>query len=261
MGLFNTFRFETPENVELEFTLAGLGNRVYALVIDYLILAVVQIVYILLITSFSETIVSLFGNKLGENVALWIFAILTLVNFFIYMGYFAFFETLWQGQTPGKRFVKIRVIRDDGRRVRLPQASLRALLRPLDDFLGLGIFCIFFSKSEKRLGDWVAGTLVIQEDSPLGTANFSLSQAAEALAIQLQSEADILSLRAEDFAVIRSYLQRRAEMNPEARIELSRSLAHQVREIISWSSIPEGVTPTLFLEAVYLAYQKQGREF
>ena len=63
MGLFNTFRFETPENVELEFTLAGLGNRVYALVIDYLILAVVQIVYILLITSFSETIVSLFGNK------------------------------------------------------------------------------------------------------------------------------------------------------------------------------------------------------
>ena len=177
------------------------------------------------------------------------------------MGYFAFFETLWQGQTPGKRFVKIRVIRDDGRRVRLPQASLRALLRPLDDFLGLGIFCIFFSKSEKRLGDWVAGTLVIQEDSPLGTANFSLSQAAEALAIQLQSEADILSLRAEDFAVIRSYLQRRAEMNPKARIELSRSLAHQVREIISWSSIPEGVTPTLFLEAVYLAYQKQGREF
>ncbi|MGK7877502.1 MAG: RDD family protein [Xenococcaceae cyanobacterium] len=252
MGFFNRFTLQTPESVELEFTLAGIGNRAYALLIDYIVLGFILIGFLITWAFLSFRLV---GSD--KTIALWALAIQLLIVFSIYVGYFVFFEVLWQGQTPGKRFVKIRVIRDDGRPVRLQQATLRALLRPVDDIFFLGVFFIVLGKREKRLGDWVAGTIVIQEERPIASATFSVSEKAQALANQLQIEADISQLLPEDFAVIREYLQRREGMIPQARIDLSRQLAHQVKEIIALEKVPQGVTPTLFLEAVYLAYQQQ----
>ena len=174
-----------------------------------------------------------------------------------YVGYFVFYETVWSGQTPGKRYVKIRVIRDDGRRVRLQQSTLRALLRPFDDLFFIGVFFIVFNQREKRLGDLVAGTLVIQEEQPLTTAALKVSKSAQSLANKLLIQADISSLLPEDFAVIREYLQRREGMIPNARNELSKQLATQVKEIIGWEKMPTKVDANVFLEAVYQAYQQQ----
>jgi uncharacterized RDD family membrane protein YckC len=258
MGFFNRITLQTPESVELEFTLAGIGNRAYALLIDYLVWGLILISFLISWLIFSTQLADAIGTLVGgsEQVQLWLQAIQLLISFFIYVGYFVFFETLWQGQTPGKRYVKIRVIRDDGRPVGLQQSTLRALLRPVDDTFCLGIFLIILGKREKRLGDWVAGTLVIQEERPFASATFPVSEQAQAIANQLQIEADLSRLLPEDFAVIREYLQRSGAMTTQAKAELSRELAHQVKEIIALEKIPK-VTAHLFLEAVYLAYQQQ----
>ena len=259
MRFFNRITLQTPESVELEFTLAGIGNRAYALLVDYIVLGLIQIGYFIVWAIISIQLLEVIENFAGSknSIELWLLAIQLLVSFFIYVCYFVFFEALWQGQTPGKRFVKIRVIRDDGRPVRLQQSTLRALLRPVDDFFSLGVFLIALSRQEKRLGDWVAGTIVIQEEQPVNSATFPVSDKAQGLANQLQIEADLSRMLPEDFAVIREYLQRRDAMIPQARVELSRQLANQIKEVIALEKVPKEVTANLFLEAVYLAYQQQ----
>jgi len=260
MRFFNKVALQTPESVELDFTLAGIGNRAYALVIDDIILGLILIVFLIIWAFFSYflyEVVNIDSLIDSKTIGLWLVAIQLLITFSIYVGYFTFFETLWQGQTPGKRIVKIRVIREDGRPIRLPQATLRALLRPLDDVLFLGMFLIIFSKSEKRLGDWLAGTLVIQEEQNLTAKNLIISPEAEILAQDLLENSAIADLLPEDFATIREYLQRREGMLVKGRRELSVKLAHQAKSLIKLEDIPDETSANTFLEAVYLAYQQQ----
>ena len=255
MRFFNQINLQTPESVELEFTLAGIGNRSFALIIDYIVfgLAILLVWIIGFFLAFQ-----LVG--LEERLAQWIWAIQLMTVFAIYTGYFVILETLWQGQTPGKKWTKIRVIRDNGKPERLPQAILRALLRPVDDLLFIGVFLIIFLPQEKRLGDLVAGTLVIQEEtSKYALVDFSAE--AEVLAIRLQIEGEIANLLPEDFATIRDFLQRRKNMMLEYQHQLSRKLAQQVKEIILLEDIPEGYSNSQFLEAAYLAYQQSDRTF
>lgn len=259
MRFFNRVTLQTPESVELEFTLAGIGNRAYALLIDYVVLGLIITVFIIAWSYFSFQLYSVVEDWIGKNnqLGLWLLAISILTSFFIYVGYFVFFEALWQGQTPGKRYVKIRVIRDDGRPIRLQQSTLRALLRPIDDTFFIGVFLIALSKQEKRLGDLVAGTLVIQEEHHFVSATFPMSAQAQELANQLQTAADFSQMLPEDFAIIREYLQRRELMTAEAKSELSKQLAQQIKKIIALEKVPQKVTANVFLEAVYLAYQQQ----
>jgi uncharacterized RDD family membrane protein YckC len=195
----------------------------------------------------------------NQNLGLWVLAIASLIAFAIYTGYFVVFEALWQGQTPGKRFVKIRVIRDDGRPIGLQQATLRALLRPIDDTLFLGVFLIILTPLEKRLGDWAAGTIVIQNEASVAAANFSISDQAQSMSDNLLELANLSALLPDDFAVIREYLQRRGKMTAKAKSSLALQLAKQVKAVIALEKLPSSVTPDVFLEAVYLAYQKQSK--
>lgn len=255
MRFFKRVTLQTPESVELEFTLAGIGNRALALIIDYtalsLTLLVFWIVWIVVSLQLTNTLNGI--NNLGQ----WLLAIAFLLNFLIYTGYFVLFEVIWQGQTPGKRYTKIRVIRDDGRRVGIQQAALRSLLRSIDDILFVGAFLIILNKQEKRLGDMIAGTLVIQEEYITGATNFPISPQAKELADRLPEMANLSLLFPDDFATIREYLQRRAGMTPNAKADLSLQMARQIRNIIDLENLPENLTADVFLEAVYLAYQQQ----
>lgn len=257
MSLFNKFTLETPESVELEFTLAGIGNRAYALVIDLIALGFILMI-LLFMTGFASFFISEFltsFNVQADQVGLWIFAIQLFIMFATYVGYFVFFETLWQGKTPGKRFAKIRVVQDDGRPIQLQHATLRSLLRPVDDISALGMLLIIFGKQEKRIGDWVAGTIVIQEEEAVADQEFPVSEQAKSLAEKLEGQADLSQLLPEDFATIRGFLQRKEQMLSKPRTELARKLATQVKKIIHLEEVPENVTATTFLEAVYFAYQ------
>ncbi|MBN3950674.1 MAG: RDD family protein [Nostoc sp. NMS7] len=253
MRFFNRITFQTPESVELEFTLAGIGNRALALLIDYTVLTVTLLVFFLCWTLFSTQLFNFFEAR---NLAIWLIAILFIIAFAIYIGYFVFFETLWFGQTPGKRVAKIRVVRDDGRLIGLQQATLRALLRPFDETLFIGAFLIMFGRREKRLGDLAAGTIVIQAQTPTASATLIISEQAKVLHEQLIQITDLSPLMPDDFAVIREYLQRRGAMSLKAKASLSLKLAEQVVAIINLKKLPEGITPDVFLEAVYLGYQQ-----
>lgn len=259
MRFFKQISLSTPESVELEFTLAGIGNRAFALLIDYNIMGLIQGVFIVLWGWFSSGLLSNLENSGGDYsaVPIWLAAIGFLASFVIFTGYFAFFEVLWQGQTPGKRLVKIRVIREDGSPIGMAQATLRSLLRPIDDFFFAGVFFILFNSREKRVGDLVAGTIVIQEERPDPKANFVFSKRAEELAIELTTMANLQELLPDDFAVVRSYLQRRSRMATRARNDLSMQLARQLKTLIQLEAVPPNTTSDQFLEAIYLAYQKQ----
>ncbi len=257
MALFNRIKVLTPESVELELLLAGIGSRAFALSIDYSIVILALSGFWLLGSLFASQLLDYLG-KTGSNydgVLTWLGAIAILGTFLISAGYFVFFEVRWQGQTPGKRIAKIRVIREDGRPVRMTQAVLRALLHPIDDLFFIGAFLIFFGKREKRIGDWAAGTLVVQEDRPQSQTPIAVSSSAQQLAAELPQLTDLTQLRPDDFAVIREYLQRRSFMDSPARSELSLKLARQARAIVHLETIPAGLTSDDFLEAVYLAYQ------
>lgn len=255
MNFFNKITLQTPESVELEFTLAGIGNRAYALIIDYIILGFTLLLSLILAIFLTSQLDSNTGNFQGEALK-WLWAIEALIAFTIYVGYFVIFETIWQGQTPGKKRAKIRVICDDGRPVRLTQSVLRALLRPVDDILFVGVFFIAFAKKEKRIGDLVAGTIVIQNEQTSKLADFPISDEAKDLAVQLRIEAEINNLLPEDFVVIRDYLQRRKSMILKYQHELSRKLANQVKDIICLENIPDDYSNNQFLEAIYVAYKQ-----
>lgn len=261
MRFFNHVSLSTPESVELEFTLAGIGNRTLALVFDYSILGALLVVFWILWGTFSLGLLSYLnsGTFNYASAPIWLLAIALLINFFIFAGYFTFFEVLWQGQTPGKRFTKIRVIRDNGRPIGLAQAALRSLLRPIDDFCFIGVFFILLGKQEKRLGDWAAGTLVIQEERGDRKAALMISESAKQLAIELPKLAALSQLLPDDFAVVRTYLQRRHTMDARARNDLSLNLARQLRTLIGLETIPPNTTADQFLEAVYEAYQQEER--
>ncbi|MCX7592517.1 MAG: RDD family protein [Fischerella sp.] len=259
MHIFNRVKYQTPESVELEFTLAGIGSRAWALLIDYHVLGLILITFLIAWLIISAQLLDWLSRIFGsEKLGIWLYAIALLVNYSIYTGYFVFFETLWQGQTPGKHIAKIRVIKDNGRTIRLPQAVLRALLRPIDDTLFLGAFLIIFSRREKRLGDWVAGTIVIQAQPNHAATTFTVSEQAKLISEQLLQTTDLSVMLPDDFAVIREYLLRRSGMSSKARGSVALRLAKQVKAILNLEDLPESVSPNVFLEAIYLAYQKLG---
>ncbi len=257
MPLFNTVTIRTPESVELEFVLAGVGSRAVALIIDYLclgaVLGGVAIVYSFLLVRLL-TIDAVLSIP-SETVQLWVTAIALVLAFFLYIGYFVLFETWWYGQTPGKRYAKIRVIRDDGQPERLPQATLRSLLRPIDDSLFIGFFCIVLSKTEKRLGDWAAGTLVVQTD-PVTSGEIQVSERSQAIGTDLLGLVDITRLSPDDFATVREFLQRRQAMSPKAKALVSDQLARRYRDQLALATLPTEMTTDTFLEALYAAYQQ-----
>src|ERR1051326_4286889 len=108
----DTLVIETPERVPLHFALASIGNRFIACAIDHTIqiMALITIGIIAAIVTDAPNL----GSKL-MNAPKWVIALMVIAQFLIFDGYFAVFEWIWRGQTPGKRWLKLRVIREDGR--------------------------------------------------------------------------------------------------------------------------------------------------
>lgn len=164
---------ETPEQVALSLPVAGIGSRFLAILVDSLIqIAALTLFWVslALLVSGSSSV------KAAEPTAheqAWAVAILIFLHFLVFWGYFTLFEGLARGQTPGKRLFKLRVIKDSGRQVTFAEAMARNLLRVVDMLPGMyltGILAILFNRQRKRLGDMVAGTLVVHtgEDTDAG---------------------------------------------------------------------------------------------
>src|ERR1700751_6042615 len=101
---------DTPEQTALEFPLAGIGSRFIAIAADTIIQTIIGFVLGILALVVIPTL-RLFGSVAPQ----WAIALLIIAFFLIYSAYFAVFEAIWNGQTPGKRYAQLRVMKDDGR--------------------------------------------------------------------------------------------------------------------------------------------------
>jgi uncharacterized RDD family membrane protein YckC len=215
---------ETPERVPLHFALASIGNRFIACAIDHAIQIGVLIALVImfsLVANFSD-----FGNQL-TNAPKWVQALLIILAFLLMSGYFAVFEWMWNGQTPGKRWLKLRVIREDGRPISFFEAMVRNLLRDFDimpfPFYSIGLISVFASTSDQRVGDLVAGTVVVREreaEAPAFTEVFSSPVSDQALRRSFKPvlfTADINVLTENEIAVVESFLRRRWDLKDYPR--------------------------------------------
>src|SRR5215471_544122 len=219
---------ETPERVELHFILASVGNRFLAAALDHIIQA---FLLGLIILSFGAAA----GWSRVSSLGVWAAALMILAVFTIYWGYFVFFEAIWSGQTPGKRAMKLRVIREDGRPVRFFEVFVRNLLRLFVDFMpppsyAIGVVSIVFSSQSKRIGDFVAGTVVIKERSSEAPSLEEITrvfeaESARAAAASPAIRTDVGLLDPAELRAVQAFLRRRFDLSPSNRASLALRIA------------------------------------
>ena len=243
MSSFDKLTIETPEQTALEFPLAGIGSRFLALAADTLLqLAAAWIVIMI----FAVSAISL--SLLSKVAGIWTFAIMIFILFSVQFGYFALFEALWNGQTPGKRWTHLRVIKDSGRPISAYDAILRNLLRIVDalpTMYATGLITMLISKENKRVGDYAAGTVVIHEKPLQGVS--SIWQQSQTPA-QPPATGQLPQLTVEELQLVEAFLDRRGSLEPHVRSAMAHQIADRLAE--RWA-IPAEERPDAekFLEA------------
>lgn len=211
---------DTPEQVHLEFVLAGIGSRFMAAFLDTLILGLLVLMVVI-----GETLWMthpLFG-KPGD---IWIEALATLLVFVVIWGYYIIFEIAWKGQTPGKRWAGIRVIKETGRPVNPFEVVARNLVRLIDNFpgfYGVGVVTMILNSRNQRLGDLVAGTIVVHETSDRESSLF-FNTGRQGLAAMPQAA----NLTIQEAELIETFLARRLDIPPEVRRVNSQRIAEMI---------------------------------
>src|SRR5689334_20793512 len=219
-----TLVIETPERVPLHFALASIGNRFLACAIDHTIQALV--VLIIALTGVILASATSWESALA-SAPKWVLALMILTVFLVFAGYFTFFEWIWSGQTPGKRWLKLRVIREDGRPITFWEASVRNLLRPLDMFpmgsYSIGLIAVFVSTRDQRIGDMVGGTVVVREreaEAPEFDQVFAAPVSDPAMRRSFKPvdfTANLSSLTDSEIQVVETFLRRRWDLSEMPR--------------------------------------------
>jgi uncharacterized RDD family membrane protein YckC len=265
--VWDQLSIETPELVGIDMQVAGLGSRFVALLVDYIIW-LIALITLIVIVSYVDPSLSHF-SELGEK---WATAIVIFLLFLWYWGYFTLFEAFWNGRTPGKRIVKIRVIQRSGRGIGLFEAMTRNLLRIVDQFpfiYVIGVISILVTRQHQRLGDLAAGTLVVHEQQQLTDSSSSSNGRSftaglfdpvpdttsfpnRAPASMGLSSSGVQRLGISDLEVLEGFFDRRLDFTMETRAALAQRIATAICTK-SGLNIPDGVSTESFLEE--LAHQ------
>jgi len=220
---FEQLKIDTPEQIALELPLAGIGSRFLAIAIDTLIQILLYLltglVFLLLLPE-GLSIFTFLPRTLGPALAIF-------VGFAIYWGYFAVFEIIWRGQTPGKRIAGIRVIKHSGRPINAFEAIGRNLMRAVDGMpgvYGVGLVCMMLNKESRRLGDFVAGTVVVHE-KPSDQVRPTWNTASQ----MTSDSGEMVQVTADELVLIETYLSRRFELEPEVRLRTAIQIAERIK--------------------------------
>jgi uncharacterized RDD family membrane protein YckC len=266
---------ETPEQVALQFPVAGIGSRFVALLLDHLIQIGIAIAISVVIAIVGAAI----GSRAVDSLASkWLIAGVIFGLFLLFWGYFSLFEAFWRGQTPGKRVMKLRVIKDAGRQITLFESLARNLLRVADYLPSLylaGVITMLCNKRNKRLGDLAAGTIVIHEraeEQPLlysggaprsGNSLFSLTPPAldpwrSTRGVEGLFPADAIArLSGQDLVVIEAFFARALDLPLETRAAMAYRIAGELSRKMG-VSLPEG-NPERALEAMAVGLRAHRR--
>ncbi|MEZ4318125.1 MAG: RDD family protein [Myxococcota bacterium] len=215
MLLDTTTSISTPERVRFRHRIAGPGRRSVAWALDAF--AQVSVLFVVLMVASLFQIVGLDGFGVGA---------LLLALFTMQWLYGAFFETVLAGRTPGKMALKLRVVTESGAPARFPQYLLRNLLKGAD-FLpvgyGIGLLVMLGDRQQRRIGDMVAGTVVVDETTGqmLGSAPIQPPVSED----ERRSLPAKVELTRDELGVIEEFLRRRPRMSRERANELAELLA------------------------------------
>lgn len=264
-----TLIIETPERVPLHFALASIGNRFLACAFDHTL----QLVALALVVIFFIWV----GNAASyyeelKGAPKWILALLILLVFLIWSSYFVVFEWAWRGQTPGKRWLKLRVIREDGRPVTFWDVAARNLLRIFDmqfwfviPFYSIGLISIFLSRRDQRIGDMVAGTVVVREreaQAPSFDEVFSAPTSDTALRRSFKPVPFVGGLHAlteREIEVVEAFLRRRWDLLDAPRQWMAWRIATPILHKIRPTFDLETFTYEGFLEELLHRYRAERR--
>lgn len=239
----NMLRIETPESVGFTYQVADIGSRFLAISIDSLIQFGAIVGLGVALSRLEESGVF---ERLPRFVDVDQVAVVVIVtSFLLYVGYFAAFELLWNGQTPGKRVVRLRVIKEDGYPLGPLDVLLRNLVRLVDFFpvfYGLGALVMLLNSRARRLGDIAAGTLVVRVRSPIKLGDLAARAAPQDGPDRLDGPLDLARdaarrLSVEDAHLIEDYLARRdglanaADLDARIRAALRTKLASPELEV------------------------------
>jgi uncharacterized RDD family membrane protein YckC len=279
----------TPEQVAFQYETAGIGSRFMASLIDHFILGSALFLVICAAQLLSVPLViggAIAGEEEGMAGAYVILAVLLLIFFLIFWGYFILFEMVWRGSTPGKRSQKLRVLRRDGQPIGAGEAVTRNLVRLVDflpGFYGIGLIAMFIDPQARRLGDFAAGTIVVREREQTRLHDVRVPEPAQPIYAQSAYPAEsfhnpqsaiytrydplpgisLHNVTPEDYRLIREMLERvsRGELQSERGQELAYRLAYGVAsrmgfDFHDWQQ--RGWNPLVFLESVLAARDARG---
>ncbi|GMU21589.1 MAG: hypothetical protein AMXMBFR13_16810 [Phycisphaerae bacterium] len=209
---------ETPENVELEQRLAGIGSRFIAGFVDTMlvILGVLVLVFSVMLATDALDVNDIWT---ADN---WAWVIFAVGVFVLHWGYFFLFEFFRNGQTPGKKHMQIRVVKEGGGPLTFVDAAIRNLLRPIDGFplYPIAGVCMFVSRKVQRLGDLAAGTVVVSETPLDYSAKSDRRRAMDWAAQETAADLRRTALTPEEFRLLSSYQLRRQELTIDARLRV-----------------------------------------
>lgn len=237
----------TPEAVVLEFETAGVPSRGIGFLLDLLIQGVALLVVLI---GLGITV----GNASGGETLFIVVAM--LVSFVVIFGYPAAMETLWNGRTIGHAVMGLRVVTREGAPVRFRHAAIRSIFRIVEGIMLFGapaVLSMTFTPRDQRVGDLVAGTIVLRERSAARVpvpVSFPPPPGHEAYVASL----DVSGVTADQYALIRSFLLRLNELVPRARAELAVRLANPLAVRMHHQPPPD-VSPEFFLACTAAAYQ------
>jgi uncharacterized RDD family membrane protein YckC len=234
----------TPEGVEVELTLAGIGSRFIAAGIDFSIQILVTIALAVLL------------RPAGDAG----FAIFTSSVFALIFFYDVLFEVLGRGKTPGKRAVGLRVVGPGGRPITLVRSAVRNILRIIDilpGFYGVGMTVIFITERNQRVGDLVAGTYVLRDRH--GDRHAAPTTTLPRIDTGTAATWDVSAISTDDVATVRLFLERRDALRPRARLELAGQLAARLRPRVH--GVPPTVADESFLELLVAVKAERSQWF
>ena len=220
-----TLEVRTPESIAFSYELAGLGSRFLAVSVDVTIqtLVMIGIIWGLIYAGSHVRDVSA-PTKIESSLAI---AFIATIIFIVYFGYFILFETFWNGQTPGKKMMGLRVVRDGGYPADFGSVAIRNLIRVGEFVVGLyaiSAVAALMSPENKRLGDMAAGTIVVRDVRAAKLADL-LEEPAET--------AHPLMLSSQERALIDQFVARRDGMAPHNRAMMASKIAERIRPRVS----------------------------
>jgi uncharacterized RDD family membrane protein YckC len=230
----------TPEGVDLELTLAGVGSRFVSALVDLML----QIVLLVGVSGIGAA-AGAFGSGFGSVVVF-------LAGFLVFAAYDVSFEVFASGRTPGKRLNGLRVVRVDGSPVTFFTSAIRNVLRLVDILPGMylvGIVTIVVTRRNQRLGDVAAGTLVVRER----TEQRSLRELrmTQPQPVPAAYAWDVTAVTSDELVAVRAFLSRRDDLTFEARYRLAADLAGALRPKVVGA--PENLSSEAFLEKLAVA--------